>query len=123
MSDDNLDHGLAAIADHGHRTGRLEAGECAAGRGDRRRRRRYAATGAFGVVLAGALGVGIAVARPHAETPSPPVASASDPVLPVGAAVGRTLLGAVDLRVRLEVAVASAVLAVPLGAQWWRAVR
>ena len=79
MSDDNLDHGLAAIADHGHRTGRLAAASELRARGDRRRRRRYAATGAFGVVLAGALGVGIALARPPTDTPSPPVASASDP--------------------------------------------
>lgn len=82
MSDDNLDHGLAAIADHGHRAGRLESAGALRARGDRRRRRRYAATGAFGVVLAGALGVGIAVARPNAQDPLPPVASASEPVVP-----------------------------------------
>jgi hypothetical protein len=82
MSDDKLEHGLAAIADHGHRTGRLEAAGALRARGDRRRRRRYAATGAFGVLLAGVLGVGIAVARPPAQTPSPSVAAASDPAPP-----------------------------------------
>jgi hypothetical protein len=82
MSDDTFDHDLAIVADHGHRTGRLAAASELRARGDRRRRRRYAATATFGVVLAGALGVGIAVARPNARTPSPPVASATDPVLP-----------------------------------------
>lgn len=70
MSDD-FEHGLAALAEHGHRTGRLEAASTLRERGDRRRRRRYAATAAFGVVLAGALGAGIALAQPRGTTPTP----------------------------------------------------
>lgn len=69
----DFDTRLAALAEHAHRTGRLDAPAAVRARADRRRRRRYAATGALGVVTAGALGVGIAVAQPPSRsTPSPP---------------------------------------------------
>lgn len=80
MSDD-LDHRLAGLAEHGHRTGRLEPASALRARGDRRRRRRYAATGTFGVVLAAALGAGIALAQPDGTTPAP-VTPASVPASP-----------------------------------------
>ena len=67
---------LRGLARHGQRTGRLAGAADIRARADRRRKRRYVATGALGVALVGALGVGIAAAQPGPH-PLPPAASAS----------------------------------------------
>jgi hypothetical protein len=89
---DDFEHGLAALAEHGHRTGRMETAAALRERGDRRRRRRYAATAAFGVVLAGALGAGIALAQPRNTTPTPvaPASTSPSPAPSPSAAPSRT---------------------------------
>ena len=70
--------GLRNLAEHARRTGRLDPAAVVRARADRRRKRRYAATGALGVALAAALGAGIAVAQPHPfPSPGPPLASSS----------------------------------------------
>jgi hypothetical protein len=61
---DHLQYDLAAIAEYGHRTGRLDPAATVRARADRRRRRRYAGAGALGVAVTAVLGVGIAAARP-----------------------------------------------------------
>ncbi|MFL6114223.1 MAG: hypothetical protein ACJ786_23120 [Catenulispora sp.] len=73
MPERDLEGRLAAIADHGARTGRLAPAATVRARGDRRRRRRHAATGALGVTLLGALGVAIALGQPrgHARPEQP----------------------------------------------------
>jgi hypothetical protein len=61
---DELDYDLAAIAEFGYRTGRLDSAATVRARADRRRRRRFAGAGALGVAVAAVLGVGIAAAVP-----------------------------------------------------------
>ena len=78
MPEPDLDTGLDALAAHAGRTGRLAPAGDIRARADRRRRRRYAATGALGVVLVGAFGVGIALAQPTApHQPDPPAGSSA----------------------------------------------
>ena len=72
---DRLESGLAGLAEHGRRTGRLDPAAAIRARADRRRKRRYAATGALGVALVAALGAGIAVAQPSPKDPAPPAGS------------------------------------------------
>ncbi|GAB1693971.1 hypothetical protein [Krasilnikovia sp. M28-CT-15] len=82
MPEHDLDRGLAALARHAGHTGRLSPAADLRARADRRRKRRYAATGALGAVAAVALGVGIAAAQPDGAgpAPAPPAGSASPPV-------------------------------------------
>ncbi|MCA2215128.1 hypothetical protein [Jidongwangia harbinensis] len=79
MSENDLEYGLAAIAEHGHRTGRLDPAGAVRSRANRRRRRRFTAVGALGVAATVALGAGIATARPPADrtTSAQPTASRS----------------------------------------------
>ncbi|RZU49784.1 hypothetical protein EV385_1538 [Krasilnikovia cinnamomea] len=79
MPEHDLDRGLAALARHAGHNGRLAPAADLRARADRRRKRRYAATGALGAVTAVALGVGIAAAQPHGAgpAPAPPAAPAS----------------------------------------------
>jgi len=74
---DRLESGLEGLAEHGRRTGRLDPAAAVRARADRRRKRRYAATGALGVAIVAALGAGIAVAQPSPKDPAPPAASSS----------------------------------------------
>jgi len=71
MFDQNLDHGLAALAGHAARTSRLAAAVAVRERADRRRRRRRAAGGVLGVAVAGAVTWGLAAARPEQPAPVP----------------------------------------------------
>jgi hypothetical protein len=75
----DFDEDLRSLAGHAQRTGRLDPAEVVRRRADRRRRGRYAATGALGLALLGALTVGIAVTRPDALPPNLPAASQSEP--------------------------------------------
>ncbi|BFU42844.1 hypothetical protein [Krasilnikovia sp. MM14-A1004] len=78
MPEHDLDRGLAALARHAGHTGRLASAGDVRARADRRRKHRYAATGALGAVTAVALGVGIAAAQPgRGPTPGPPLPAAS----------------------------------------------
>nr|WP_221375985.1 hypothetical protein [Actinoplanes polyasparticus] len=67
----DLDEGLAALAGHAARTGRLDPAASVRLRSDRRRRRRYATAAAAGAVAVVVLGVGIAVAQPDRARPAP----------------------------------------------------
>jgi hypothetical protein len=73
---ESFEAGLRELAEHGQRAGRLDPAAVIRARADRRRKRRYAATGALGVALVAALGTGIAVAQPSPR-PGPPAASSS----------------------------------------------
>ncbi len=75
----DFDDDLRSLAGHAQRTGRLDPAAAVRRRADRRRRGRYAATGALGLALMGALTVGIAVTRPDALPPNPPAVSQSVP--------------------------------------------
>jgi hypothetical protein len=87
MSENNLEYGLAAIAEHGHRTGRLDPAGAVRSRADRRRRRRFTAVGALGVAATVALGAGIATARPpdDREASSLPAAASRSAAVPSSA--------------------------------------
>jgi hypothetical protein len=80
MRERNVGADLAALAEHGSRTGQLAAASAVRARADRRRRRRHVAGGALGVALLGALSVATALGQPgsHAR-PEPPAASATAP--------------------------------------------
>ncbi|GGL98537.1 hypothetical protein [Micromonospora yangpuensis] len=86
--DDNLDEALRELARHARQTGRVATASDVRRRGDTRRRRRYGATAVLGVVLLGAVGVGIAgfAGRPPDTLPAGPTAvpsrSAPLPSLP-----------------------------------------
>lgn len=70
--DDKLDELLAGLARHTRQSGRLRPVEQIRRRGQRRRRNRTAMTIGVGVVLAGVVGVGAALARPAAGPDLPP---------------------------------------------------
>ncbi|WP_250001777.1 hypothetical protein [Actinoplanes sp. M2I2] len=67
----DVDEGLAALARHAARTGRLEPAAGVRRRADRRRRRRHAGALAAVVLAVVALGAGIAVAQPDRAGPAP----------------------------------------------------
>ncbi len=84
MSDDRIDDGLNAYADSVRRTTRPTGGADIRRRARQRKQRRaYAA--AFGVVLMGSVGLGVAVSRQSPDRPAEPLpaASVSTPVLPL----------------------------------------
>ncbi|GAA0793751.1 hypothetical protein [Spirilliplanes yamanashiensis] len=84
MSDDRLDDGLNAYADNVRRTVH-PAGGADVRRRSRQRKQRRAYAAAFGVVLLGSLGLGVAVSRQAPDRPADPLpsASASAPALPL----------------------------------------
>jgi hypothetical protein len=74
MLEQDFDRRLAFLANQAGRTGRLDPAADIRVRADRRRRRRFVGTAAFGVVAAVALGTGIALAQPGpGPQPGPPV--------------------------------------------------
>jgi hypothetical protein len=81
MPEQDLLQGLAALAEHAGRTGRLDAATAVRARADRRRRRRYVASAALGVVLTAVFGVGIALGQPK-QSPEPPTILPSPTVAP-----------------------------------------
>jgi len=90
MAEQNLADGLTALAEHGGRTGRLAVAADVRGRGDRRRRWRYAGSAGLGLLVAGAFGAGIALGQPRSGSEPPaapqvPAASQPGPELPLPA--------------------------------------
>ncbi len=91
---EDLETGLATLADHGSRTGRLAAAATVRTRADRRRRRRQVATAAFAVVVAGAFGASIAAAQPQQRTSGAGLLPGSAPAGTVPSAAPSPVLSA-----------------------------
>jgi hypothetical protein len=75
----DLDEGLAELARHAARTGRLEPAAALRRRADRRRHRRHAAAATAAVLAVVALGAGIAFAQPDGGRPPLPPAESPTP--------------------------------------------
>ncbi|MEV4705997.1 hypothetical protein [Actinoplanes sp. NPDC049316] len=81
MSDDRIEEGLQAYADHVQRTAVVASARDIRERAARRRTRRAAAAAFVAVLLAG-FGVGLTLGRGGGETPAVPPVSVSPRVLP-----------------------------------------
>ncbi|MGA5301197.1 hypothetical protein ACPCHT_14785 [Nucisporomicrobium flavum] len=81
MSDDRIEEGLHAYAEHVQRTATVAPARTIRERAARRRTRR-AAVAAFAAVLLAGFGIGLTLGRPGNETPAVPPVSISPRVLP-----------------------------------------